>query len=330
MRVLIAGGTGFLGTRFTEQLLQSGDRQGITAVRVTARNAMTALHLEAAGAELMAGDLSNPAFARRAVQGMDAVIHCAGRSGLGGSLRLYRSNIDTTTALLEAARAAGVYRFVHIGSPSGYFDRTNSLDRDENYRPEWVPDGYAQSKIIADRMVLDANANDFGTISLRPRFVTGRGDTYLLTRFISMHRAGVLWRIGSGENLVDFTAISNQVDAMLLSLKASTDACGEAYNITNGEPVKLWRFLDEVMVQVGLGPIRGAVPYWVASLAGAVAAGLFVFASQTPGLNRQSAAVLSHSMTMSIDKARTRLGYQPRQSNDEMLTEFAGWYRKRH
>jgi nucleoside-diphosphate-sugar epimerase len=176
-------------------------------------------------------------------------------------------------------------------------------------------------------MVLDANTNDFGTISLRPRFVTGRGDSYLLARFISLHRVGVLRRIGSGGNLVDFTAIANQVDAMMLSLKASTDACGEAYNITNGEPVKLWSFLDQVMVQVGLGPIRGAVPYWLARLTGLAAEGLFAFTNQSPGLNRLSAAVLSHSMTMSIDRARTLLGYEPRQSNDQMLAEFAGWYR---
>jgi len=330
MRVLIAGGTGFLGHRFGEQLLEYGGQHGITGVRVAARNAMTAANLGAAGAELMAGDASDPAFARRAVKGMDAVVHCAGRSGLGGPLSLYQTNIDITAALLDAARAADVYRFVHIGSPSIYFDRTNTLDRDESYRPDGIPDGYAQSKLTADRMVLSANTDDFGTISLRPRFVTGRGDNYLLTRFISMHRRGVLRRIGSGENLADFTAIANHVDAMILSLKASGRACGEAYNITNGEPVKLWSFLDEVMVRVGLKAIRGAVPFRVAMLTGLVAEGLFAFANRAPGLNRVSAAVLSHSMTLNIDKARTLLGYQPRQSNDEMLTEFVDWYRMRH
>jgi len=329
VRVLIAGGTGFLGTRFTELLLESGHQHDITAVRVVARDTATASHLGAAGAELMAGDASDPAFARRAVKGMNAVVHCAGRSGLGGPLKLYQSNIDITAALLDAARAADVYRFIHIGSPSAYFDDTNALNRDENYRAAWAPDGYALSKTIADRMVLAANTDDFGTISLRPRFVTGRGDTYLLTRFISLHRAGVLWRIGPGDNLVDFTAAANQADAMILSLKASAHACGEAYNITNGEPVNLWKFLDQVMVQVGLGPIRGAVPYWLARLTGIAAEGLFAFASRPPGLNRHSAAVLSHSMTMSIERARTRLGYQPRQSNGQMLTEFADWYGKR-
>jgi 2-alkyl-3-oxoalkanoate reductase len=329
VRVLIAGGTGFLGARFTELLLESGDRHKITAVRVVARDTATASHLGAAGAELMAGDASDPAFARRAVKGMDAVVHCAGRSGLGGPLRLYQSNIDITAALLDAARAADVCRFIHIGSPSAYFDDTNTLNRDENYRATWAPHGYALSKMTADCMVLAANTDDFGTISLRPRFVSGRGDSYLLTRFISLHRAGMLWRIGPGDNLVDFTAVANQANAMLLSLKASAHACGEAYNITNGEPVNLWKFLDQVMQQVGLRPIRGAVPYWVARLGGLAAEGLFVFADRPPGLNRASAAVLSHAMTLSIEKARTRLGYQARQSNGEMLAEFADWYLQR-
>ena len=113
---------------------------------------------------------------------------------------------------------------------------------------------------------------------------------------------------------------------MLLALKAPAEACGEAYNITNGDPVNFWAFLDEVMVRVGLGPIRGAVPYRLAAFNGLIVEGLFAFADRAPGLSRLSAAVLSSSMTLDIEKARSRLGYQPRQTNSDMLEEFANWY----
>lgn len=326
MRVLVAGGTGMIGHRFAELLLARESTSGIDAVRIAGRNRDAAADLVDAGAEFVAGDLTDPDFARSATEGMNAVVHAAGRSGLGGPLRLYQVNIDITAALLDAARRAGAGRFVHIGSPSMYFDRTNRLDRAEDYRPERLPDGYTQSKAAADRMVLDANSADFTTISLRPRFVTGHGDNYLLTRFIALRRAGILRRIGRGGNLADFTAASNQADAMLLALKAPDAACGEAYNITNGAPVELWRFLDEVMVRIGLKPIRRSIPYPLAAFNGLVMEGLFAFSNRAPGLSRLSAQVLSSSMTLSIEKARARLGYAPRQSNAGMLEEFARWY----
>ena len=326
MRVVVVGGTGLIGRNCVERLLRGGAKEGITSVRLVARHVDVVADLAAAGVELMPGDVTNSTFSRRAVTGMDVVINCAGRSGIGGPLRLYQSNIEITATLLDAALSAKVYRFIHIGSPSIYFDLTNALNRGEDYRPQRLADGYSESKFISDGMVLKANASGFGTLSIRPRFTSGRGDIRFLPRFIRLHELGLLRRIGSGQNMADFTAIANLSEAIFLSIRAPHEACGKAYNITNDAPVNFWDFLDNVMAAVGLKSIRGSVPYWATYFAGWAVEKLSLVGEREPGLSRLSAAVLSHSMTMSTERAKTELGYQPLQSNREMLAEFSNWY----
>lgn len=328
MKLLVTGATGFLGNAFASDVLAGGGSAGdglkVSGLRAAGRNAGRAKNLVEAGAEFIAGEIQDPACAARCVEGMDVVIHCAGRSGLGGPMRLYRAaNQEGTRVLLEAARAAGVRRIVNIGTPSIYFDYTDTLDRDEDYLPARPADNYAASKHEAELMLLDANGRDIETISLRPRFTSGRGETNILGRFIAMHRAGKFKRIGGGDNVADFTSVSNMVRAMRLAATTPAENCGLACNITNGEPVKLWPFLDRVMERVGLPPVTSKVPYPVAAAAGSLIGLIHAMKGTEPPISRLGAAVMAKSMTMSILRARTRLGYDPVQTNDEMLEEFA-------
>lgn len=328
MKIVINGAGGYLGRNFAEYLLANRERFQIAHIRVTARKVESLDDLKSAGAEAVAADICNPADAEKICAGMDTVMHCAGRSGLGGPMSYYyKANVEGTRVMLEAARAAGVRRFVNIGTPSIYFDYTDTLNRDENYLPARMPDNYAASKFEAEKLLLAANTPEFQTISLRPRFTTGRGEMNIMRRFITMHKAGRLKIIGSGENVVDYTAISNMVEAMWLAVTAPADACGEAYNITNGDPVKLWPFLNKMMEMLGLPPITGKVPYPVAATAGSVVELISRLRGVQPPLTRLGAAVSAKSMTMNIEKARKKLGYHPKQTNDEMLAEFVGWWK---
>ncbi|MBI1785710.1 NAD-dependent epimerase/dehydratase family protein, partial [Candidatus Sumerlaeota bacterium] len=241
----------------------------------------------------------------------------------------YRAaNIEGTKILLEESRAAGVRRIVNIGTPSIYFDYTDTLNRAEDYLPDKMADNYAASKYEAETMLLKASESGIETISLRPRFTTGRGETNILGRFIKMHQSGKFRQIGSGENIVDFTAVKNMVDALWLACSAPTAACGEAYNITNGDPVKLWPFLNRLMENVGLPPITRNVPYPVAAAAGLAVETISRMRGVEPPLTKLGAAVMAKTMTMSIEKAKAKLGYRPNQTNEEMLDEFVGWWRE--
>lgn len=333
MRILVTGGTGFLGTSLLRRLLDAPDLPGVaggsggraTSLRASARSSTPAMGgLAARGVEFVAGDVADPDAARRMVEGVDAVVHCAGRSGLGGPMSLYRrANVEGTRALLEAARAAGVRRIVNVGTPSIHFDFTDTADRDEDCLPARMPDAYAASKFEAETALLRENGRGIETISLRPRFTTGRGETNILPRFVRMHREGKFKRIGDGTNLVDFTHVENLNDAFLLALAAPPEACGAPYLITNGDPVALWPFLDRLMEKVGLPPVTARVPYPVAAAAGFVVETMHALRGKEPPLSRLGAAVMARTMTFSIARARERLGYRPARTNEEMLDDFA-------
>jgi len=317
-----------LGRTFAEHVAANQSAFSVEELRLNFRNSSKQVNNCPVGTIIISGDVADPAAAQKLVEGIDVIVHCAGRSGLGGPMSYYyKANVEGTRVMLEAARAAGVQRFVNIGTPSIYFDYTDTLNRDENYLPARMPDNYAASKFEAEKLLLAANTPDFQTISLRPRFTTGRGETNIMKRFITMHQAGRLRVIGSGENVVDYTAISNMVEAMWLAATALADACGEAYNITNGDPVKLWPFLNKMMEMLGLPPITGKVPYPVAATAGSVVELISRLRGVQPPLTRLGAAVSAKSMTMNIEKAKKRLGYYPKQTNDEMLAEFVAWWR---
>jgi len=328
MRILITGATGFLGNAFAAHLLANKSELNIEAIRASGRDENRAQNLIECGAEFFSGDICDSNYLKKCVKDIDVVVHCAGRSGLGGPVSLYHgSNIEGTKILLDASRNANVRRIVNIGTPSIYFDYSDALNRDETYLPPQMPDNYAASKYEAEMMLLNENGNGIETISLRPRFVTGRGEMNILPRFIRMHRAGRLRRIGSGENIVDFTSIKNMIGAMWLAATTTKENCVEAYNITNGDPVKLWPFLDLLMQKMNLPPIAKSVAYPVAGFVGSVVEAIFSLLGKEPPLTRLGAAVMAKSMTMSIEKAQKKLGYLPTQTNEEMLDEFVSWAR---
>lgn len=323
MRLLVTGATGYLGNAFAADALANAEARGVDHVRVTGRNKDRARNLVDAGAEFIGGDIADLDVVQKLLPEVDAIIHCAGRAGLGGPMSLYRSaNQEATAQLVDQARKAGVKRIVNIGTPSIYFDYTDALNRDEDYLPPKMPDNYAKSKYEAEMALLAENGKGIETISIRPRFVAGRGEENILPRLIRMHRAGQLKIMGDGENIVDFTSIDNCVDALWLCLKTPAENCGQAYNITNDDPVKLWPFINDMFEKIGLPRLEKHVPYPVAATVGCIVQTLFLLKQTEPPLTRLGTAVMAKSMTMDVSRAKNQLGYTPRIGNDAMMNDF--------
>ena len=87
---------------------------------------------------------------------------------------------------------------------------------------------------------------------------------------IRAHKEGKLKIVGSGRNIVDVTSVSNVVDAILLSLNAPSEALGKAYNITNGDPIYLRKFIEKAFERLHLKMDRSRVPFAVAYAAAAL------------------------------------------------------------
>lgn len=327
MRILVTGASGFIGGRFARFALEQG-----LAVRVNGRRAEPLAELIEAGAEFMQGDLGDAALASQACAGMEAVVHCAGAVGVWGTYEhFHRGNVQLTDHIIAGCREQGVRRLVHLSSPSIYFDGQDHVGIREEHLPARFSDHYGETKYLAEQRVFAAQAYGLEVLALRPRFVTGAGDTSIFPRLINMQRRGRLSMIGDGHNRVDFTSIGNLNQALLLALRAEGEALGKAYNISNGQPQPFWPVLNQVLAQFGLPPVSRKLPHGVAYSAAAINEWVcrLLPGRPEPALFRMGVNVMARNFSLDIGRAQQLLGYQPAEDLTTTLTEFCDWWRMR-
>ncbi|MEP7357811.1 MAG: NAD-dependent epimerase/dehydratase family protein, partial [Anaerolineales bacterium] len=191
---------------------------------------------------------------------------------------------------------------------------------------------YAATKLLAEQVVARAHAAGLPVISIRPRAIIGPGDTALLPRLIRPLRTGLLPVIGDGQNLADLTCVENVVDALLLCAQAPDQFLGRTYNVTNGQPTKLWDLVRKLCGLLGYPPPRWRLPLPAAlALAAAIEAAYAAARPQRePPLTRFAVRGLALDATLNINAARRDLGYAPRVSLDEGLEQFARWWQAGH
>ena len=340
--VFITGASGFIGGKLAERLLTEG-----RAVRVLARRPLP--DLERLGAEIVRGDLHDPAALRAGCEGAGTVFHVAGRVGVWGpEADFFRVNVEGTRNVIAACRAARVPRLVYTSSPSVVYNGGDLAGLDESAPLcTRAPCAYPTSKAAAERLVSAAHSAELATVSLRPHLVWGPGDRNVVPRVLELARKGRLKIVGAGHNRVDCTHINNVVDAHVLAEQALRNGCpsgdaadgatgtrfsaagGRAYFITNGEPVVLWQWINELLRGVGAPEITRHVSLGTAYRAGAILETLWrvLPLKGDPPMTRFVAKELATDHWFRIDSARRDLGYVPRVSMAQGTTELLAHYR---
>ncbi len=324
MKILVTGASGFIGGRFARFALEQG-----LSVRVNGRRAEGVEHLVKRGAEFVQGDLADPELVQRLCAGVEAVVHCAGAVGVWGRYQsFYQANVTVTENVVEACLKQKVRRLIHLSSPSIYFDGLAHVDIKEEQVPTRFSDHYGATKYLAEQKVFGAQEFGLEVLALRPRFVTGAGDTSIFPRLIEMQRKGRLAIIGNGLNKVDFTSMQNLNDALFSALLAAEPALGKAYNISNGAPLPLWDVVNYVLRQMQLPPVTRHMPYGLAYAAAMLNEGVckLLPGRPEPGLFRLGVAVMAKDFSLNIDRAREYLDYDPRVSVWTALDEFCQWW----
>lgn len=311
MKVLVTGGTGFLGSVITRMLIDKG-----YAVRSFSRGEYP--HLRAIGMDLQRGDIADPQALCKAAVGCDAVIHTAARAGVWGQAEDYaRTNVQGTLNVIAICRKLHIPRLIHTSSPSVVFNGRDEDGIDESAPyPKHYLAAYPRSKALAEQAVLAANGPQLATIALRPHLIWGPGDPHLIPRILNRARAGKLALLGSGNNTVDSTYVDNAAWAHLLALDklAVDNACaGQAYFISNGEPLSMASLLNNILAAANLPPVTRHVHPQLAYAAGACLEAVYRVL-QLPGepiMTRFVARQLSTSHWFNLDRARRDLGYAP-------------------
>jgi 2-alkyl-3-oxoalkanoate reductase len=319
VRALVTGGGGFLGQAIVRMLLERGDT-------VVSFSRGEHPELAALCVEQVRGDLADREAVVAAARGCDIVFHVAAKAGIWGSYEDFLSaNVTGTRNVLDACRSHGVPRLVYTGSPSVVFDGSDVKGGDESLPyPAAFEAYYPQTKMLAERLVLEANSPGLATVSLRPHLIWGPGDNHLVPRILAKARSGRLRRIGRRDCLVDTVYVDNAARAHLNAadrLAYGSAPAGRAYFISNGEPLPLWDMVNRILAAADLPPVTRSVSPQLAYAAGIVCEGLWrtLKLAGEPPMTRFVARELATAHWFDISAARRDLGYEPEVSIEEGL-----------
>lgn len=341
--IFITGGTGLVGSHAVQEAIARGHR-----VRVLARASSDTRLLDAWGVEKIVGDLADSEALRQGVAGADWVFNCAAKVGDWGTLEEFRLlNVDALQRLLDACAEARVQRLVHVSS-LGVYEGRDHFGTDETTPPAIQSlDAYTRSKNEAEALVLAYaregrvseellnqlpyvrevlgraafNRHDLSVVIVRPGFIYGERDRTVLPKLLDAIRKGRFVYFGSGEQAMNCIYVKNLVHAIFLAAESS-EADGETFNVTDGEPVSKRRFVSRVAELAGYEPPRKRIPRGLARILANVVQGIAKArgATRPPLINKARYKFIGLNLDFSIDKARRVLGYEPLYSTDDGLT----------
>ncbi|BCL25255.1 NAD-dependent epimerase/dehydratase family protein [Streptomyces aurantiacus] len=288
-QTFVTGGSGFIGQVLVRRLIDEGH-----SVRALVRSQASAEKVSALGAEPVRGELTDPTTWRDQVTGSDVVFHLAAATDVTADRERHELvSVRGTQAAVDAARYAQVPRFVHCGSEAALLAGDPLVDVDETapLRPDSEA-AYCAVKAAAEKIVLDANAPGFATVSIRPRFVWGP-DSILTDSLVAAAKAGQFAWIDGGRHTTDVTFVENAVEGLVLGWRRGRP--GQAYFVTDRHRVSLREFLETLFEIHGVD-------------------------TPIPELDVETAArevpvpvrwFLGQSCTLRTDKAVAELGYEP-------------------
>ncbi len=320
--ILVTGAGGFIGNAVARYL---AGQDGI-AVRGATRDGR-AVGDGIAPCKLDIGDgADHPA----ALAGVDAVVHCA----VGGRL----VTVEGTRLLLQAARAAGVRRFVHFSSIAVYGAREGAVDETADVVS---PDGsgYAHWKVAAEAACRDAFQAGLPMVILRPAIVYGPHARQWIVVPAQRLLGGHWGALGAaGRGTCNAVHVDDVATACLAAIRAPDSACGQAFNIAGPETISWDGWYARLAAGLGCPPPPPVSPAaWRArTLAGlpfkalgrASPTARRLFATRILGAPALSELTLfGLAATYPTGKATALLGWQPRVSLDQGLADAVAWLR---
>lgn len=313
---LVTGGAGFIGSHLVETLLALGQH-----VRVLDNFATGSRRNLCKDAELVEGDLADPAACAQACQGAHYVLHQGALGSVPRSLAdpiaSHKANVDGFVHIMLAARDASVKRFVYASSSSVYGDHPALPKVESAIGKPLSP--YATTKLI-DEIYARTFQDAYGIESIGLRYFNVFGARQdpdgpyaaVIPRWVAALLKGEPCTIyGDGETSRDFCFVKNAVQANLLAAWAPSSSTNEAYNVACGERTTLSTLFANI--RDGLA----AMPDVVTARP--------TLAHEKPLYGPFRAGDVRHSLA-DISKARGKLGYEPTHDVAAGLHEALAWY----
>ncbi|GFG92420.1 3-beta-hydroxysteroid dehydrogenase [Mycobacterium bourgelatii] len=333
-RVLVTGGSGFVGANLVKTLLDRGHfvRSFDRAPSPLPQHPQL---------EVLQGDITDRATCEAAVDGIDTVIHTAAIIELMGGdsvteeyrQRSFSVNVGGTQNLVETGQKSGVKRFVYTSSNSVVMGGQNIAGGDETLPyTDRFNDLYTETKVVAEKYVLGQNGVEgMLTCAIRPSGIWGSGDQTMFRKlFESVIKGHTKVLVGKKSVKLDNSYVHNLIHGFILAgqhLVPDGTAPGQAYFINDAEPINMFEFARPVVeacgekwpkVRVPAPAVHWAMTNWQRLH--------FRFGLPAPLIEPLAIERISTDNYFSIAKARRDLGYEPLFTTEQALAECLPYY----
>ncbi|RXK85179.1 SDR family NAD(P)-dependent oxidoreductase [Chlorobaculum sp. 24CR] len=324
-KIVVTGGTGFIGSRLVHRLAAQGE--DVHAL-VRPSSDLASLKECIDNITLVFGDVTDPSSVFKAIEGADEVYHCAGITYMGDRKNplLQRINVDGTSHVLEACRRAGVKRVVHVSSITavGISGPNRKFNEESRWNFDMIDLEYARTKYAAEEIVADEVKKGLDCVIVVPAFVFGAGDiNFNAGRIIKdVYKRKMPFYPMGGICVVDVEIV---VDCLIAAMQRGRT--GERY-IVGGDNVSFRELAQTIMQVTGVHQSSFPLPVWAAH----VISFLLRFSR---GRNKISKlfnitmfTVASKFLYFDSSKAQLELGmrYEPFEKSIRRTFE---WYRER-
>jgi nucleoside-diphosphate-sugar epimerase len=310
--VFLTGALGFIGRALADRYAAAGaEVRGVDLNGDPARG-------------VVAGDVSEPGPWQRHAEGCDLVVHLAAILGFGGTLdQFWPVNVAGTRNALDAAVSGGAERFVHTSSIVVFGnDFTGTVDEDTPVRPTGSP--YTDTKIAAEQLVLQAHAAGVIPVTIvRPGDVYGPGSRPWLVLTLEAIRRRQLALPAGGRGRISPVYVDDLVEGYIRAAREPA-AVGQVLTITGPESVEAREFFRHQFDWLGRrGP--PVLPTRVAVALAAANDAVYRLRGKPNEANPAAVRYFTRRGSISIERARALIGYEPAVSLEEGMRRSRVW-----
>ncbi len=328
LRVFLTGGSGFVGSHVIDQLIAAGHR-----VYALARSARSADYVASLGAETICGGLEDEDALTEGCRKSDVVIHAAARVDMTGSDEDFqRTTVDATRNIAQAAKGAGIKRFVHISSCGVYHPdlyKSGTTITEDTHTPEppaWFP--YGKFKHRAEQVVRDVAGDDLDYTILRLGYLFGPRNRAMQLYMLPAMTDSTMRIVGNGKNEIAVVYVIDVAEAIVKACTAS-GASRQTLILGGFEHVSQQEYYDAYADCFGIPRVKKKIPYPIAFY-GAWLGEKVKHKKKIRETSVRRASVVLTGLPQRIDcsKSRAILDWQPTTTFEDGMKMTAEWYKE--